>query len=66
MSKKKSNSIVPIVIFSTIIGIGVFTLVASFAATPGSDADVSPQDIQQPSSLRQNVIDTATDLSTNQ
>lgn len=65
MSNKKSSSIVPVVIFFTIIGIGVFTLIASFAATPGSEPTVTPQDIQQSSSLQQSVIDSAKDQSIN-
>ena len=65
MSKKKSSSLVPILIFFVVIGVGVFTLVASFAATPGSETSITPQDLQQPSALQQSVIDSATNLSTN-
>lgn len=64
MSKKQSKSIVPVIIFSAIIGIGVFTLVASFAATPSTETNVTVQDIEPSSVLRQSVIDAATELST--
>ena len=66
MSKKKSSSVVPIVIFFAVVGIGVFTLIASFAATPGSEPTVTPEDLQQPSSLQQSVVDSAKDQSINQ
>jgi hypothetical protein len=64
MSKKQSKSIVPVIIFSAIIGIGVFTLVASFAATPSTETNVTVQDIEPSGVLRQSVIDAATELST--
>lgn len=64
MSKKQSKSIVPVIIFSAIIGIGVFTLVASFAATPSTETNITVQDIEPSSVLRQSVIDAATELST--
>jgi len=65
MSKKQSKSIVPIIIFSAIIGIGVFTLVASFAATPSNETTITTQDVKPSTTLQQSVIDAATDLSAN-
>jgi H+/gluconate symporter-like permease len=58
MSKKK-KSIVPLVLLSAIVGIGVFTLVASFAATPESATDISTQEIQPSTELQQSVINAA-------